>query len=193
MVEHQERKASRNQRQQNNMVCEAQDQIELALQHARELNRQLRNHTFELDQGQLKNKYQLTFTAPPDVSRAKLLPKVDYTFNDDRLGEIKQENNHLLLKLVEINNRSLPQNQSKGKGVKQNGSRSLPCAVAPASLNRKLHSKRIVSENMALYQRLQAVKPTNYLSRKQMDKHCQLQQKYQKICTKFHPKQEFMG
>eukprot|EP01025_Chloroclados_australasicus_P014006 TRINITY_DN16558_c0_g1_i1.p3 TRINITY_DN16558_c0_g1~~TRINITY_DN16558_c0_g1_i1.p3 ORF type:complete len:142 (-),score=10.29 TRINITY_DN16558_c0_g1_i1:301-726(-) len=132
-------------------------------------------------------KQQLTFTAPPSVQRAKVLPRVDYTFTPERLDEIKHQNNHLLLKLVEINNRSLPQNQKKT----QRKPKKLPCMVAPAAINRKLQNQRIQQENMEIYERLQAVKPSKDLAIKTMLKHSDKQSAYQKICSKFHPQQDF--
>ncbi|KAK9804270.1 hypothetical protein WJX72_004196 [[Myrmecia] bisecta] len=116
----------------------------------------------------------LTFSSPPYVPRAKRLARHDYSHTERRLREIQKENEILVARLSKITKQKV-----KPVVAEPETASSQAASVASAAINRKKHASAITAENYAIFQRLQAVRPSRDTSRHALLKEHQLSLKTQ--------------
>eukprot|EP00197_Chlamydomonas_leiostraca_P002734 CAMPEP_0202859376 /NCGR_PEP_ID=MMETSP1391-20130828/1517_1 /ASSEMBLY_ACC=CAM_ASM_000867 /TAXON_ID=1034604 /ORGANISM="Chlamydomonas leiostraca, Strain SAG 11-49" /LENGTH=346 /DNA_ID=CAMNT_0049538403 /DNA_START=54 /DNA_END=1094 /DNA_ORIENTATION=+ len=123
---------------------------------------------------------KLTFTGPPDASTAKKQVRADYSHSNYQVMKITSENNKLCQRLLEISS-------SPAKGAPGGPAPKQPVAVghSAATVNRRRREDKIAQENLAIYKRLQAIKPSKDVSRETLSKEFKAQQDYGRNARKF--------
>jgi hypothetical protein len=115
----------------------------------------------------LPDKGNLTFSGPPNTNKARVTPRDDYSHNSFQLTQMEIENEKLCERLVKIS--AAPVSTTyvapPSVGIIAPGGKMQPANVAAASINRRKKEDKIAQENLALYKRLQAVKPSKDTSR----------------------------
>ncbi len=102
-------------------------------------------------------KVKLTFTGPPNTSRAAPTVKPDYSHNNYEVKKISSDNVKLCNRLVEIS-RAPPNpayNNTLSVGSAVVTGKLAPANVAAATVNRHKKEDKVAQENLALYKRLQ--------------------------------------
>ncbi|GLI65157.1 hypothetical protein VaNZ11_008609 [Volvox africanus] len=117
-------------------------------------------------------KVKLTFTGPPNTQRAAPTVKPDYSHSNYEVNKINSDNVKLCNRLVEIS-RAPPNpayNNALSVGSAAVTGKLAPANVAAATVNRHRKEDEIAQENLALYKRLQAVKPSSSVNREVLNK-----------------------
>ncbi|EFJ43982.1 hypothetical protein VOLCADRAFT_106604 [Volvox carteri f. nagariensis] len=117
-------------------------------------------------------KVKLTFTGPPNTQRAAPTVKPDYSHSKYEVKKINSDNIKLCNRLVEIS-RAPPNpayNNALSVGSAVVTGKLAPANVAAATVNRHRKEDKIAQENLALYKRLQAVKPSPTINREVLNK-----------------------
>mmetsp|Transcript_12556 Transcript_12556/g.22457 ORF Transcript_12556/g.22457 Transcript_12556/m.22457 type:complete len:300 (-) Transcript_12556:1098-1997(-) len=104
----------------------------------------------------------LTFTGPPTNHRAKPHSRSDFSHNAFETLKITNDNIKLCNRLVEIS-KAPPALQAITRLT--DSGHLAPSNVAAATINRSKANDLIAQENLRLYKRLQAVKPSKDISR----------------------------
>lgn len=102
-----------------------------------------------------KRKPKKKTVKPAPKPGARALAKSNYTFDDDRLGDIGRGNLMLMDRLTKINS---------GAGVMQTRQKKVALRSSSA-INRGRAAQKIVNDNAAFLKRLQSVKATSSFSR----------------------------
>ncbi|GIL67795.1 hypothetical protein Vafri_21070 [Volvox africanus] len=122
--------------------------------------------------GSSGQKVKLTFTGPPNTQRAAPTVKPDYSHSNYEVNKINSDNVKLCNRLVEIS-RAPPNpayNNALSVGSAVVTGKLAPANVAAATVNRHRKEDKIAQENLALYKRLQAVKPSPSVNRDVLNK-----------------------
>mmetsp|Transcript_8062 Transcript_8062/g.26787 ORF Transcript_8062/g.26787 Transcript_8062/m.26787 type:complete len:207 (+) Transcript_8062:53-673(+) len=104
-------------------------------------------------------KQKRTFTSAPETHQARRREKAHYTWDNTRLTEIDRANRVLADKVARIHTRPASKQQRELETAMVPAHLKV-ASVAPSEINRRKNNDKIASENMALFHRLQAVKPT---------------------------------
>jgi len=119
----------------------------------------------------------LTFSGPPHVPRAVPHPRRNQTFSPDNLREIQRENQILVQRISQISARKngfaddKPWSSAAPKSSQQSS----------AEINRRRQAEKIAKDNLAMFKRLQSIKPSSDISRQRLDREHQLNRKYMEM------------
>ncbi|PNH00836.1 hypothetical protein TSOC_013318, partial [Tetrabaena socialis] len=135
------------------------------------------------------SKVKLTFTGPPDAGRARPNAKPDFSHTKFEVGKISSDNSKLCNRLVEIS-RAAPNPAYANPlsvGAAAVTGKLAPANVSPAAVNRHKKEDKIAQENLALYKRLQGIKPTPGINREGLTKDFEKTQAYADNARRYRP------
>jgi hypothetical protein len=128
--------------------------------------------------GQLsKDGTRLTFSGAPNNSTAKPQARDSYSHTRFEVMKISDDNSKLCKRLLEISTAS-------GAAF---GPPPVHLEESAAAVNRRRREDRIALENLAIYKRLQSVKPSPDISRDTLSKHFAAQKAYGANARKVRP------
>lgn len=131
-------------------------------------------------------KGKFTFSGAPHTNMAKKYERSDYSHSQYEVMKITADNNKLCKKLLEIS--SGPRsNQFSNPPLQGANGKPAPAYTSPAAVNRRKKEDLIAQENLALYKRLQAVKPSKEIRREALAKDFEAQQAYGVNARKYRP------
>jgi len=123
---------------------------------------------------------RLTFTKTPVVPRAKPQQRSDFTHSPNQLRKIGHENSILVDKIAKISARG----KESPKMVEPTSPDKLKVAsVSSAAVNRKKTYDKIAEENLKMYNRLQQIKPSAEIQRKNLDAAHKQNIEYRRNCS----------
>jgi hypothetical protein len=130
---------------------------------------------------------KLTFTAAPKVPRARPQARADFTHDPNKLRQISLENSKLVEKIAKISARGTG-NADLGLPAEKKPDAIVPqhlkvAMTSSAAVNRRKAYDKIAHENMAMYNRLQAIKPSGDISRKKLEEEHKKNLEYKRNCS----------
>ncbi len=128
----------------------------------------------------------LTFSsAPAHASRAAPMPRASYSHTRAESERIHAENGKLGRRIEEIGSRRPEQGLAPAAG---GGGRLAvhppPPGESRAAATRRRQEQRVAQENLALFKRLQSVKPSTDVSREALSKHATAQRAHERIASR---------
>ena len=113
-----------------------------------------------------------TFSASPNAGRARVLARNDFSHNSFEAMKISADNNKLCKRLLEISSTTKPSPEFQNNMSVASAAigKLAPGNVSAAGINRRKKEDSIAMENLAIYQRLQAVRPTSDVARDSLTK-----------------------
>jgi len=113
---------------------------------------------------------KFSFTACPNSHTARPHARADFSHSSFETRKITEDNGKLCKRLMEISTTNTGQfanNMCSGGGASAG---KIPANMAAAAVNRRKSETKIAQENLAIYKRLQAIKPSKDISRNTLGK-----------------------
>eukprot|EP00798_Chlamydomonas_sp_ICE-L_P007226 gene7226-333_t len=129
-----------------------------------------------------------TFSSLPNTVMAKPHSRNDFSHNRFDVMKMNEDNQKLCKRLLEISGQKHTNDYSNNLSVAAHVGQKLPPAnIANSSVTRRKKEDKIAAENLALYKRLQGIKPSRELNRNGLNKDFQAAQGYGANARKFRP------